>query len=289
MDLLLLLETYKKHGGIITITGYYYKEDTYHIADIVHNMHYPNLTQEKIIINKGHTISIIHRNGQIYGYIGEVDFSNISLYKGKDIYSLKKDKVLFPDRRWATILDDGESIHLFCTYHKNNKDDLFKFQNIYWYMSADSINFTPKCVITDGSAPWIMKEGNIYYLFYHRKTDLTHDILVKQTRDIFHLYEAQELTVGTCPITNQDYAWSAPSIVKIDNIYWMTTEVRLGNEPWRTIVGYSNDILGPYHTYRELLYGWRACCFQYIINRRLQILYSIRKNNNWKLAERHQL
>jgi len=243
-----------------------------------------DLSEERVIIPRGHTLSLVEYNNELFAYKGGVRFKSIELYKGKDIYSLKLYGTVIRNKRWAVAFVEENIVNLFCTYHTNYKADIFKYQNIYWYTSEDGFSFTEKGKVVDGSAPWICKFSGQYYLYFHRKTDLTHDILVKRSDNIKDISKAKERVIISMKITDKKEALSAPSIVCIDKIYWMVCEYETKKDPWVTVLYRSESAFGPFNLCGTLMRNGRACAFQYILGNKYILTYSVCKGKRWNIS-----
>ena len=240
-----------------------------------------NSLKKKEICN-GHTMSMVNYKNYLLVYKGEVDFEGITLFKGNNINSLKPIKQILKNRRWAVVIVDDDKIQLFCTCY-TYKPDVFKYQNIYRYESRDGQTFSEKEIIVKGSAPWIWKYNNNYYLYYHRETEYTHEILVKISKKITELQSSVEHKVLSINIGNGKEVISAPSVVEINGYFFMLCEHRKGNkEAWKTVLFKSENPLGPFNNCGVVLPKWCACAFHYKFDNKYILTYSARRSKKWK-------
>jgi hypothetical protein len=245
-----------------------------------------NLTEEKLIITPGHTLSFIEKEDEIYAYLGQVDWSKIELWKGKDLYSLKFEKLVIPDKRWATAIKDkdSEDIYIFCTGHRDSKIDIYKYQDIYLYKSNNGIDFSFVKTIVWGSAPFQVYLNGMFNLFYHRKDDGVHQILVKAANKIENIDIAQEIVVIEIPIRSVDEALSAPSVIYLNNKYYMLCEYRENGGPWTTVLYESDNIFSNWKLIEMVYNNWRACAFHYLLKNKYYVTYSVLNGNIWSMA-----
>lgn len=241
--------------------------------------------EEVELLREGHTMSVVSAHDTLFAYKGNVDFSAIELLTGNSLDALQSRGTVLRNRRWASVLHDGSMFHLFCTFHRNNRSDLFKYQDIYQYRSRDGVSFEGGSVVAEGSAPCITRENGIYRLFYHRKRE-SHDILVRTAENIGDLTGVPERILVSVPITAELPALSAPSVMRIGNRWYMLCEFRKGDDPWKTIWYWADSIDGPY-TYGGLFMdGWRACAFLHEIGGKPLVLYSRRREGIWNISMR---
>lgn len=239
---------------------------------------------ERKIISSGHTLSLLEVDDKLFAYKGEVNFKGISLYVGDDINSLQPKGQILKNRRWAVSIVDNDIVYLFCTYHKNYKPDIFKYQDIYCYSSNDGILFETLGIFTTGSAPCIWKHAGTFFLYYHRKTDNSHDILLRMSPSVLELKDSPEIKVISIPITNKNEALSAPSIFKKADIFYMLCEYRTGSNQWSTVLYKSNSPIEFFKYEGVVLDNNRACAFQHLINDKYILTYSVKINNIWGIC-----
>ena len=227
-------------------------------------------TKEKLLIDSGHTLSIIQYKDMLYAYRGSVGFNKVDMFIGTDMDNLVFHKELtnMKGKRWPVAFKLGEYISILCTA-TDGMADIFEHQHIHHYTSIDGKNFNHECVIVDGSAPWLYMEDDVTFFFYHKKRD-KHRIYIRQGLD------GNEYVVMETP--NRDVVVSAPAVFKYKSMYYMLIETREdATKPWVTDMLESKDVKGPYKNRRTVLDNWRACAFPHIIDDRLIITYSHKK------------
>ena len=249
------------------------------------------LSEEKNVFESGHTLSLIQRDNDIYAYKGEADFSKIELWSGKNIYNLEYSNLVFNNMRWATITQYRDVTYLCCTERRGNYPDTFKYQNIHVYVTYDHIEYNSLPFVIDGSAPWLYHRDNITHLYFHRKTNDKHLILVKRwySFEIDSIGDAKEHIILESPLT---HTLSAPSVIYWNGLFWMMCESCNYSDKgyWETVLYVSDNPIRNYVFHSVVLTDNRACAFQHIINNRYILTYStMRDNGIWKLCAKEGL
>lgn len=240
------------------------------------NTDYLNLSRERKLLRPGHTLSIVQWKDQFWVYVGRVLFEGIYLWQGDDIYSLKphSEKPVIKDRRTASaIITDGK-VNFFCARKKGRQGkDVFRYQEILRYDSVDGIHFREVEKITNGSGPFIFRYGQRYYLYFHRRTDKLHEILVRTSKTLEGLKGSKEIQLA-----KRERSFSLPSIAYFHENFWLTCEELIENK-WITVIFKGDNPTGPFIDLQKVLVK-APCASQYIFDNRYILAYS--KKRLWK-------
>lgn len=231
---------------------------------------YLELSQERKLMSPGHMLSIVQWKEQFWAYLGMVQFQGIYLWRGHDIYSLEpySEKPVIKNRRTASaIIADGK-VNLFCAKKGGKeKGDIFRYQKILRYDSVDGIHFREIEKITDGSAPFIFRHGKSYYLYFHRRTDELHEILVRSGGTLEELKGSQEIQLAT-----RMESFSVPSMAYFHGKFWLTCE-ELVEKEWITVIFKGDNPTGPFIQLSQVLLR-APCAYQHIFGDRYILTYS---------------
>lgn len=214
----------------------------------------------------------------LLGYLGHVYFEGIDLCVGK-IHRLENRGRIINNRRWATAIVDNNKISLFCS---KSIADLWRVQEILRYESNDGINFKEVEKIADGGCQFIWQYLGRYYLYFHRRSNERHHILVKSSPSIEGLKDADEIL-----LLDSSDTLSAPSMAHIGD-FWLTCEWR-HNGRWYTVAYKADSPLGPFARLPQPLFSERACALQHIFENHYIITYSKQTGNRWDLRVRWTL
>lgn len=259
-------------------------------------MKYFPLGDEKIILTgtKGgwderivHTLSVVEANlmgFKYWGYYGCLRAEGISLAWSNDVLNWEKFSVnqpLLRGMRWASaILEDGV-FEIFVTKNFNWQE---RTGFIVKYLSLNGKKFgeeemvidPKKGHVFDNSCIWKDPNSGDYYLFYNHTTRslmrLVRRVEVKVSSSLEGL-----MTVQPKVVMRRFRSWGAPSIVFLDDFYWMTFETRDKYGNWITEAYYSKSPVDGYKKAENnpILSDGRACASQFLSHdKELFIFYS---------------
>ena len=228
-------------------------------------MEHNDLSEPKLLFETGHTLSLTQFKDSIYGFLGQVGFEKIEVYKGKDLFTLEKVCVL-EGCRWGSAISFGGKIRLYFTRQSHRLPHInpYLFQTIYSVDSTNGLDYSSPQKVVDGSAPFICNlEG--YPLLFHKR--FPHRILLNNQ-----------------VIINSFKVLSAPSLVYVDGSYLLTCEARSKKVPWHTVLYESKDLKHWKLTDNSFLEG--PCAFQHMMNGKYVVTYSVPNGKNWQIMMR---
>lgn len=236
------------------------------------------LGEEHTIISPGHMLSIVKWHSKFLGYLGMVHFEGIYLLEGNGIFDLELslDSPIIKGRRTPSAIVIDDKVHLFCARKLgHSKKDIYKNQQIEYWISNDHTKFKRIKGIADGSAPFIFPYDGEYYLYFHRRTDNLHEILVRHSPYIDKLDTAPEIK-----LLERSHSFSVPSISYRNNVFWLTCEEKIDKE-WQTVLFKSNSPIKSFSLVRTLLDT--PCVYQHNINGWYFITYSRQTPKGWDI------
>lgn len=226
--------------------------------------------EERKLISPGHMLHMVQWNNEFLAYLGMVSFEGIYLWRGPDVYSLKPclEEPVIPNMRTATVVVVKKRIHLFCAGKIGaEKKDIFRYQDIWHFESTNGKNFKKVGRIAFGSAPFIFSHQNRFYLYFHRRTDNHHQILLRSSSAVTGLETAEEIL-----LVERTNSFSVPSMCCYGNIFLLTCEELIGDE-WVTVLFKGTFPTGPFIEAPEHL--MRApCVYQHFFGNRCFLTYS---------------
>jgi 2-polyprenyl-3-methyl-5-hydroxy-6-metoxy-1,4-benzoquinol methylase len=236
--------------------------------------------EERKLITPGHMLHMVQWNNEFIAYLGMVSFEGIYLWRGPDIYSLKPclEGPVIPNMRTATVVVIKKTIHLFCAGKIGaEKKDIFRYQDIWHFESRDGKNFKKIGRITSGSAPFIFSHQNRFYLYFHRRTDKQHQILLRSSSTVTGLATAKETQ-----LVRRTSSFSVPSMCCYGNIFLLTCEELIGDE-WVTVLFKGVSPTGPFIEAAEHLMPV-PCVYQHLFGNRCFLTYSKKSmEGQWEL------
>jgi len=241
---------------------------------------YPTLSEEKVLFEHGHTLSLIKIKDEFLGYLGHIDFSKIEIFRGKDIYNMEKVGEI-PNVRWGSTIRiyNGEIIRLYFT-----KQDLLsklpfvnpcRSQTIYFMGGVSGLfNKGPlyRQKVERASAPFAFRDKTGRLALACHKRD-PHQILVFMPEGPLEILNFGKQIV------------SAPSIAYFRDQYWLTCEYRITHGNWRTML-YSGTQLNSLKLVSINFLLNTACAFQHLFGERYVLTYSKQTKEGWKLCAR---
>jgi len=244
---------------------------------------YVELGEEYTVASPGHTLSIVNWHGQLRGFLGLVNFEAIHLWRGQRALphqEINPDlEPIITKRRTASAIVVDNKLHLFCARKAGfNRKDIFRCQQIEHWVSDDTWGFKKVRTITDGSAPFIFSHDGVFYLYYHRRIDNLHRILVRRSEYLEGLKEALEIQLA-----KRDSSFSVPSMASLNSKFWLTCE-ELVDQQWRTILYKGYTPTGPFESPKVLLDA--PCVYQHMINGLYFITYSRKVGEDWDVRLR---
>ena len=253
---------------------------------------FPKLGEEEILLDSGHTLQMTVFQDSLFGCLGQVDFCQARFGNLIPCYTESGMAIgyhvlgVIDNRRWPVAIEHHGALHVLCT--RSEYPDIsgkrFQQQVIEYYSSRDGAKFQSHGPITEGSAPWLFIEEDNVYLFFHQLQGRTHHILCRVASSVSALRNAPNKTVHVRTQMHEPEAESAPSVLRIGNDYWMTTEYRPAPyTPWQTLLYHSEAPCGPWVYTATLLDNWRACAFQHILGNQYVLTYSHRHNRKWDI------
>ena len=232
------------------------------------------------LITPGHMLHIIQWHDRLLAYLGMVGFDGIYLWHGSDIESLKPlgDRPVVANVRTATTLVADGKVHLFCARKVGSeKKDIFRHQEILHFESIDGLDFHKVNRIASGSAPFIFSHDNRYYLYFHRRTGETHDIMLRSAATLSGLKAASEVR-----LIRRDRSFSVPSMCSYNDTFLLTCE-ELIDDHWITVLFTGTAPEGPFTEEREPLMQ-APCVYQHRFGSRSILTYSQRSPEGvWEL------
>jgi len=234
------------------------------------------------LFEHGHNLHLIKDKDKFLGFLGQVDFEGVSILIGESIDSLTPCNISLPGFRTPTAIIDGGKVFLFCARKRGIKGgNIWRWQEICCFESADRLEYKLNGIATQGSAPFIFKHLDKYYLYYHLHEINTegiaaHCIMVKVGESIESLIAADPSTLIT-----KHHTFSMPSVVYRNGAFHMTCE-DLSSGKWRSVL-FTSDYPDRDFTCVDCDLIEHPCVYQHVIDGVNFITYSKQKGGGWEL------
>ncbi len=239
------------------------------------------LGEERKLFDEGHNLSIVEWQSKRIGYLSQVGFDGIRVCYLAPQFELAGTPVI-PKRRTATAVVVNDIVHLFCARKTGlNRKDIYKYQKIEHWVSNNAVSFGKVEDITDGSAPFIFSYNGVYFLYFHRRMENNHKILVRCSKSIDGLKDGREVL-----LLQANHSFSMPSVVYMNGWFWLTCEEMLGSS-WRTVLYKSKNPMSLFDEVGELIDA--PCVYQHLINNRYFITYSRKEGDKWSMWMREAI